>query len=94
MKPTGCGMQPRMTMQRTLKLYRLDKKTATAGLRPMLPTDASQVRVAENSWSGLYMISSSCLNPIQAGYGRSSYCCKTGILFRALPASLKVSWTR
>lgn len=36
-------LQPRMTMQRTLKLYKLDKKPSTVGLRPMLLTDVSQV---------------------------------------------------
>ena len=44
--------QPRMTMARTIKLYKLPDETSTPGLRPMRPEDVPQVQGSEDSGAG------------------------------------------
>ena len=39
-------MQPRMTMARTLKLYKLPEQTQTPGLRPLTKADIPQVGIS------------------------------------------------
>jgi glycylpeptide N-tetradecanoyltransferase len=41
-------LQPRMTMARTIKLYRLPSSTATPGLRPMEQRDVPAVTALLN----------------------------------------------
>ena len=41
-----CHLQARMTMARTIKLYKLAEETATPGIRPMQQADVPQVPFA------------------------------------------------
>ena len=45
--PSPFLFQPRMTMARTIKLYKLPDETATPGLRRMRPEDVPQVSVGD-----------------------------------------------
>ena len=43
-----CFSQHRMTMARTIKLYKVDAETNIQGLRPMTTTDVAQVTIFVN----------------------------------------------
>lgn len=50
----ACGFtQPRMTLARTLKLFKLPEEPQTPGLRPLTPQDVPQVRPSANPLSPL-----------------------------------------
>lgn len=49
--------QPRMTLARTIKLYKLPSTPATPGLRPMRASDAPAVAQLLNSYLAHYKLS-------------------------------------
>lgn len=58
--PTPCcwdiDVQPRMTMARTIKLYRLPDATMTPGLRPMAAEDVPAVTALLNKYLTKYRL--------------------------------------
>jgi hypothetical protein len=54
--PTACCPQPRMTMARTIKFYKLPEEPLTPGLRPMEPKDVPQVRSLLNTYLERYKL--------------------------------------
>ena len=51
-----CSMQPRMTLARTLKLFKLPEQPQTPGLRPLTPQDVPQVCSSAGPLSSKYRV--------------------------------------